>query len=262
MRFDILTLFPALFDGIFSESIVRRAIDAGLVEIQVHNIRDYATDKHRVTDDMPYGGGGGMVLKPEPVALALESLLGAETLARQHRSGLVEIPVLLMTPAGRRFDQGMARALERYERIAILCGRYEAVDERISELFVTHEISMGDFVLSGGEIPAMAVVEAVTRLIPGVLGDMRALIDDSFSESLLEYPQYTRPPEFRGVHVPEILLSGDHARIARWRREQSLCRTWERRPDLLARATLSPAERAYLSALMAQRFGSTLDLPE
>jgi len=167
-----------------------------------------------------------------------------------------------MSPAGRTFTQEMAHTYERYERVVLICGRYEGVDERVSLLAATEEVSIGDYVLSGGEIPAMVIIEAVTRLLPGVLGDMRAIVDDSHARGLLEYPQYTRPPEFRGVQVPEILLSGDHARIARWRREQSLCRTWERRPDLLARATLSPAERAYLSALMAQRFGSTLDLPE
>ncbi|MFO7698202.1 MAG: tRNA (guanosine(37)-N1)-methyltransferase TrmD [Anaerolineae bacterium] len=262
MRFDIFTLFPAVFEGIFQESIVRRAIDSGLVEIHLHNIRDYAPGKHQVTDDEPYGGGGGMVIKPEPVAYALEDVLGADVLSGQRDRGQVEIPVLLMTPVGRPFDQNMARALERYGRIALICGRYEAVDERVSEMFVTHEVSMGDFILSGGEIPAMAVVEAVTRLVPGVLGDMRALVNDSFSASLLEYPQYTRPPEFREHSIPSVLFSGDHARVDRWRRNQSLKRTYERRPDLLSRAKLDRADRLYLGELQARRIGAALDSPD
>jgi tRNA (guanine37-N1)-methyltransferase len=262
MRFDILSLFPAMFDAIFGDSIVRRAIEAGRVEIHVHNIRDYAPGRHQVTDDVPYGGGGGMVIKPEPVAYALEDVLGAELLDQQHTSGEIRVPVLLMTPVGRPFEQGIARSLQRYERIAILCGRYEAVDERVTDLFVTHEVSLGDFILSGGEIPAMAVVEAVTRLVPGVLGDMRALVDDSFSSGLLEYPQYTRPPQFRELGIPEVLLSGDHARVDRWRREQSLKRTYERRPDLVERAGLSRADRIYLGTLQAQRIGAALDSPE
>ncbi|MHB1318749.1 MAG: tRNA (guanosine(37)-N1)-methyltransferase TrmD [Anaerolineae bacterium] len=262
MLFDIFTLFPAVFDGIFQESIVRRAIEAGLVEVRLHNIRDYAPGKHQATDDVPYGGGGGMVIKPEPVAYALEDVLGAELLASQRGRRHVEIPVLLMTPVGRRFDQEMARTLERHGRVALLCGRYEAVDERVSDLFVTHEVSLGDFVLSGGEIPAMAVVEAVTRLVPGVLGDMRAPVNDSFSGSLLEYPQYTRPPEFRGLGVPDVLLSGDHARVDRWRRNESLRRTLERRPDLLSQANLDRADRLYLGELHARRIGDALDLPD
>ena len=262
MRFDIFTLFPGLFEGIFQESIVRRAIEAGLVEIRVHNIRDYAPGKHQVTDDMPYGGGGGMVLKPEPLTYALEAVLGAEMLAEQKVSGIIRVPVLLMTPIGRRFDQAMAASLERHGHIALVCGRYEAVDERVSDMFITDEISLGDFVLSGGEIPAMAIVEAVTRLVPGVLGDMRALVEDSFSAGLLEYPQYTRPPDFRGHAVPDVLLSGDHARINLWRRQQSLKRTLERRPDLLCKADLSKEDRAYLGRLLGRRIGAALDSPD
>lgn len=247
MRFDILTLFPGLFSGVFEESIVRRAIDAGLVSVHLHNIRDYAPGKHRVTDDTPYGGGGGMVMKVEPIAYALEALLGAELLARQKQTEVVETPVVLLTPAGQVFDQRMARAMERYERLVLICGRYEGVDERVALLFATQQVSLGDFVLSGGEIAAMAIVEAVTRLVPGVLGDMRAIVEDSHSADLIEYPHYTRPAAFRGARVPEILLSGDHARVAEWRREQSLRRTWERRPDLLARARLSAREEALLA---------------
>lgn len=249
MRFDILTLFPGLFDSIFQESIVSRAIEAGLIEIQVHNIRDYAPGKHRVTDDAPYGGGGGMVMKVEPIAYALEAIVDPELLARQKASGITEVPVIVLTPAGRRFDQVQARALERQGRIVLICGRYEAIDQRVVDLFATDEVSLGDFVLSGGEIPAMAIVEAVTRLVPGVLGDMRAIVEDSFSQGLLEGPHYTRPPEFRGLGVPEVLLSGDHARVARWRRHQALLRTLGRRPDLLADAKLSRHDREFLTRL-------------
>jgi tRNA (guanine37-N1)-methyltransferase len=252
MRFDILTLFPGLFDGVFSESIVRRAIDAGQVSVNLHNIRDYATDKHRVTDDMPYGGGGGMVMKPEPIVYAVEDILGADLVRRQKETGQVEVPVILLTPAGRLFNQKMAREFERYGQLVMICGRYEGVDERVSELVVTDEISIGDYVLSGGEIPAMVIVEAVTRLVPGVLGDMRAMIEDSHAHGLLEYPHYTRPAEFRGLRVPDILVSGHHAQVERWRREQALRRTLERRPDLLENADLSPADRRFLASLKGE----------
>jgi tRNA (guanine37-N1)-methyltransferase len=249
MRFDILTLFPDLFQGVFGESIVKRAIEAQLVSIGIHNIRDYATDKHHVTDDTPYGGGGGMVMKVEPIMAALEDVLDADTIARQKAGGAIKAPVVLLTPAGRLFTQEIAREYERYGHIVMICGRYEGVDERVSQLAVTDEISMGDYVLSGGEIPAMAVVEAVTRLVPGVLGDMRAMIEDSHASGLLEYPHYTRPAEYRGLTVPEMLVSGDHARVARWRRDQALRRTLERRPDMLRRASLSAQDRRYLASL-------------
>jgi len=233
MRFDILTLFPGLFDSVFRESIVKRAIESGLVSIAIHNIRDYAPGKHHVTDDAPYGGGGGMVMKVEPIVLALEDILGAEMLARQKATGVIQVPVILLTPAGRLFTQRIAHEYERFGRIVMICGRYEGVDERVSELVVTDEVSIGDYVLSGGEIPSMVIVEAVTRLVPGALGDMRALVEDSHAKGLLEHPQYTRPAEYRGKLVPEVLLSGDHAKVAQWRREQSLRRTRERRSDLL-----------------------------
>lgn len=249
MRFDILTLFPGMFEGVFAESIVRRAIDAGHVTVRVHNIRDHATDKHHVTDDVPYGGGGGMVMKPEPIVRAVEDLLGPDLVRHQVETGPVEVPVVLLTPAGRRFTQGLARELERFERIVLICGRYEGVDQRVSDLVVTDEVSIGDYVLSGGEIAAMVVVEAVTRLLPGVLGDMRALVEDSYAHGLLEHPHYTRPAEYRGLTVPEVLLSGHHAKVARWRREQALRRTLLRRPDLLERADLSDADRKFLDRL-------------
>lgn len=233
MRFDILTLFPELFEGVFGQSIVKRALDAGQVTIALHNIRDWALDKHHITDDMPYGGGGGMVMKVEPIVLAVEALIGADLAAEQKRTGLVQVPVVLLTPAGRLFSQAVAHEYEQAGHVVLICGRYEGVDERVSELVVTDQLSIGDYVLSGGEIPAMVVVEAVTRLVPGVLGDMRAIVQDSHSAGLLEHPHYTRPAEFRGLGVPEALLSGNHARVAAWRKEQSLLRTRERRPELL-----------------------------
>ena len=243
MRFDILSLFPPMFDSVFRESIVRRAQEEGLVNIVVHNIRDYALDKHHVTDDAPYGGGGGMIMKAEPIILALEHVLGAELLARQKETGEVTVPVVLLTPAGRPFTQHIAREYERQGHIVLVCGRYEGVDERVIQLAITDEVSIGDYVLSGGEIPAMVIVEAVTRMVPGVLGDMCAMVDDSHARGLLEYPHYTRPAEYRSWMVPQVLLSGDHAQIARWRREQAILRTLKRRPELLDRADLSAEER-------------------
>jgi tRNA (guanine37-N1)-methyltransferase len=240
MHFDILTLFPGLFSGVFEESILRRAREAGLVSIQVHNIRDYATGRHRITDDTPYGGGGGMIMKPEPLFAAVEALLGEE----QGR-----VPVILLTPKGRLFSHTVARELSRQRRLLLICGRYEGVDERVHQHLATDEISIGDYVLSGGEIPAMVLVDAVTRLIPGTLGETSAPFEDSHAEGLLEYPHYTRPPVFRGYAVPEVLLSGNHAEITRWRRQQALRRTWERRPDLLQNARITAEDRAYLRQL-------------
>ncbi|NLG49842.1 MAG: tRNA (guanosine(37)-N1)-methyltransferase TrmD [Chloroflexi bacterium] len=251
MRFDILTLFPGLFAGVFAESIVRRAIDAGQVSVNLHNIRDYATDKHHVTDDTPYGGGG-MVMKPDPIVYAVEDVLGADLVRRQKETVNVEVPVILLTPAGRLFTQAMAHEFEHYGHILMICGRYEGIDERVNELVVTHEISIGDYVLSGGEIPAMVIVEAVTRLVPGVLGDMRAMVEDSHAHGLLEYPHYTRPAEFRGLRVPDILVSGHHAQVERRRREQALRRTLERRPDMLENAQLSPADLRFLASLKGE----------
>jgi tRNA (guanine37-N1)-methyltransferase len=243
MHFDILTLFPGLFAGAFQESIIKRARDAGLVTIDLHNIRDYATGRHKVTDDTPYGGGGGMIMKPEPIFAAVEAVLG---------EGTGTVPIILLTPKGRPFGQETARKLSRLPRLLLICGRYEGVDERVHQHLVTDEISIGDYVLSGGEIPAMVVVDAVTRLIPGVLGDPSATFEDSHAEGLLEYPHYTRPPVFRDYAVPDVLLSGHHAEITRWRREQALHRTWERRPDLLRLARLTEEDRAYLRQLEAE----------
>ena len=248
MHFDILTLFPGIFAGVFQESILQRAQEMGALSIVLHNIRDYATDKHHVTDDIPYGGGGGMVMKPEPIFRAVESVLGLEP------GQPAAVPVILLTPQGRPFTQKVAHELAQYERIVLICGRYEGVDERVREHLATDEISIGDYVLTGGEIPAMVMVDSVARLLPGVLGDPGALLEDSHVSGLLEYPHYTRPVEFRGWRVPEVLLSGHHARIARWRREQSFQRTWERRPDLLARAELSGVDREFLRRLEGELY--------
>ncbi len=239
MRFDIFTLFPEMFAGVFDESILKRARKAGLLEIGLHDIRDYAEGKHRVTDDYPYAGGGGMIMKPEPIFAAVEAVLGAPP----------QIPVILLSPQGRVFNQRIAYELAQHPHLALICGHYEGVDERVREHLATDELSIGDYVLTGGEIPAMIIVDAVTRLIPGVLGDPAAAVKDSHASGLLEEPQYTRPAEFRGWRVPEILLSGNHAQIAAWRRHEALRRTLERRPDLLAKADLSEQDRAYLRSL-------------
>jgi tRNA (guanine37-N1)-methyltransferase len=223
MRFDVFTLFPEMFSAYLDESILKRAQEAGIVQIGLHNIRDYTTDKHHTTDDTPFGGGGGMVMKPEPIFQAVESVLGAPPAC----------PVILLTPQGRRFTQKVAEELAEQEHLALLSGRYEGVDERVRQHLVTDEISLGDFVLTGGELPAMAVIDAVSRLLPGVLGDPDAPQKDSHASGLLEYPHYTRPPVFRGWEVPEVLRSGNHAEIEKWRQAQAKQRTRERRPDML-----------------------------
>ena len=221
MKIDVLTLFPGMFAGPLDESIVGRARETGRLDLRIHNLRDYTHDRHRTVDDRPFGGGPGMVLKPEPLFEAVEALSGPET------------RVILLTPAGRRFDQAVARELAQLPHLLLLCGSYEGVDERVQDALVDDELSIGDYVLTNGALPAMVVIDAVTRLLSGVLGDDASSLDESFSHGLLEYPQYTRPAEFRGVAVPEVLLSGNHAEIARWRAEQSRQRTAGRRPDLL-----------------------------
>ena len=236
MQFEVFTLLPEVFPPYLESSILQRARQNGLIDVRLHNIRDWARDKHHTTDDTPYGGGGGMVMKPEPLFEAVESILGP----------LSGSPVILLSPQGRVFSQAIARALSAHERIALICGRYEGVDERIRQRLVTDEISIGDYVLTGGELPALILIDAVTRLLPGALGDPTGAEDDSHAGGLLEYPHYTRPPEFRGERVPDILLSGDHAKIEKWRREQSLLRTLERRPDLLEKADLSEKERKFI----------------
>ncbi len=243
MRFDVFTLFPEVFMPYIDASIIARARARGLVDIALHNIRDWTTDRHHVVDDEPYGGGGGMVMKPEPIFAAVEGVLGSPPAC----------PVILLTPQGRPFTQSVARELAQQPHLALLCGRYEGVDERVREHLVTDEISIGDYVLTGGELAALVVMDAVTRLLPGVLGDPDAPAKDSHAHGLLEHPHYTRPPVFRGWEVPEVLRSGDHARIARWRREQSLRRTWERRPDLLAHADLTDEERTLLARWEEER---------
>jgi tRNA (guanine37-N1)-methyltransferase len=262
MRFDVFTLFPGIFESPLKESMLKRAIESGLLEVQLHNIRDYAEGRHQVTDDYPYGGGGGMVMKPEPMFSAVESVLGVESGSWKLEVGegsanaisnlhppVSNIPIVLLTPQGRLFNQQIASELAQYNRVALICGRYEGFDERIREHLATDEISIGDYVLTGGELAALVVVDAVIRLKPGVLGDPTGASDDSHASGLLEYPHYTRPPEFRGWHVPEILLSGDHAKVDRWRREQALLRTRRRRPDLLEQAELSELDRAFLRRL-------------
>lgn len=241
MRFDVFSLFPEVFTPYLETSILQRARQRGLVEVALHNIRDWATDRHHITDDMPYGGGGGMVMKPEPIFHAVEAVLGAPPVC----------PLILLTPQGRTFTHKVAEELVGYEHLALLCGRYEGVDERVRQYLVSDEISTGDYVLSGGELPALIVIDALTRLIPGALGDPDGAWEDSHASGLLEYPHYTRPPEFRGWRVPDILLSGDHGRIARWRREQALLRTFQRRPDLLENASLSETDRKFVAGLSA-----------
>ena len=244
LRFDIITIFPDFFGALFDYGIVRRARAAGLVEIVAHDLRGWTTGKHRVVDDRPFGGGDGMVLKPEPLFAAVESLTGA-CRARELRG--TRKRVVLLSPQGRVFAQEVARELAGAEQVVLICGRYEGVDERVAERLVTDEISVGDYVLSGGEPAAVVVVDAVVRLLPGALGSETSSVNESFSEGLLDCPHYTRPPEFRGMRVPEVLLGGNHAEIARWRRREALRKTKRNRPDLLTRAELSAEDRAWLA---------------
>ena len=246
MRIDIVTLFPAMLEAPLAESILGRARARGLVDIRVHDLRDHAAGRHRVTDEPPFGGGGGMILKPEPLAAAIDAVRAA---------GPAEAParVILLGPAGRRFSQAVARELAHRTHLVLVCGRYEGVDERVSEQLVDEELSIGDYVLTGGEPAALVVADAVTRLLPGVLGDEDAPARDSFARGLLEHPQYTRPDVFRGASVPDVLRSGDHGRIARWRALMSLWRTWQRRPDLLETADLTPEEQKWTDAFRQGR---------
>lgn len=234
-----------MFDSPFSVGVFKRATDAGLLSVKVHNIRDYTHDRHHIVDDYPYGGGAGMVMKPGPVFEAVEAV-------KSHLSPAEDaerVPVILLTPQGSLFNHEVARRLSQESRLMLICGHYEGVDERIAEHLATMRISIGDYVLTGGELPAMVVADAVVRLVPGVLGSPESTVEDSHSAGLLEYPQYTRPADFRGWAVPEVLLSGNHAAIRKWRREQSLRRTWERRPELLARANLEPEELEFVRQL-------------
>ncbi|UCD08381.1 MAG: tRNA (guanosine(37)-N1)-methyltransferase TrmD [Dehalococcoidales bacterium] len=239
MRIDILTLFPEMFESILDTAIFKRAGERDIVNVVVRNIRDYTHDKHRTVDDYPYGGGAGMVLKPEPIFEAVQDILD-ETYS--YHNNMEEAKVILLTPQGRKFSQEIAAELSKHSHLIFICGHYEGVDERVRKYLVNDEISIGDYVLSGGETAAMVVADAVVRLVPDVLGSEESQIEESYNSGLLEYPQYTRPPEYRGWKVPEILLSGNHGEIARWRREQAISRTALRRPDLLSHAELTPEE--------------------
>ena len=267
IHFDIFTLFPAMFAGVLGESIIKRAQDKALISVALHNIRDYTTDRHHVCDDTPYGGGGGMIMKPEPIFRAVETVVqrpaGWTLPATDANANLPEweansaaalpsaVPIILLTPQGRTFTQRVAAELSTFPRLALICGRYEGIDERVHNQLVTDEISIGDFVISGGELAAMIIVDAVTRLLPSALGFELGAHQDSHSpglDGLLEGPQYTRPPSFRGESIPAILTSGHHANVERWRREQALLRTLARRPELLDAVTLTLAERKLLAA--------------
>ncbi|HQQ78539.1 MAG TPA: tRNA (guanosine(37)-N1)-methyltransferase TrmD [Thermoanaerobaculia bacterium] len=245
MRFDIVTLFPGFFASPFDESLVGRAVEAGLLDLRVVDLRDFSDDAHRKVDDEPYGGGPGMVLTAPPVFAAVEALRAEAGAPAPH--------VVFLSPQGRRFDAALAKELAARPRVALVCGRYEGIDERTRDAgLFDEEISLGDFVLSGGEVAALAVVEAVSRYVPGVVGDAGSVRADSFEDGLLDHPHYSRPREFRGLAVPDVLFSGHHERIRRWRREQQLEATWRRRPDLLEKAPLSAEERAYLERLAAR----------
>lgn len=243
MRIDIITLFPEMFKGPFDYSIIKRARDEGKVSLNLINLRDFSHDKHRQVDDYPYGGGKGMVIKPEPVFRGVESLI-------EKRE---ETRVLLLCPQGQLFNQEKAKELAREKHLIMICGHYEGVDERVRENLVDEDISIGDYVLTGGEIPAMVVIDGVVRLIPGVLSSAESVEEESYYEGLLEYPQYTRPEEFRGLKVPQVLLSGDHARIKKWRRRQALVRTFEKRPHLLNKISLREEDKRILEDLASPR---------
>jgi tRNA (guanine37-N1)-methyltransferase len=245
MRIDIFTIFPEMFASPLNSGILKRATDHGLLNVNLHNIRDYAHDKHHSVDDYPYGGGAGMVFRPEPVFEAVETILAR---VRQEDPD-ADVPVVLLTPQGRPFSQDIAFELSMRKHLMLICGHYEGVDERIAEHLATDAISIGDYVLSGGEVPAMVVADAVARLIPGALGSPQSPMDESHSTGLLEYPQFTRPPAFRGWEVPEVLLSGNHAEISKWRRRQAIAKTFRRRPDMLDKMDLSSREQDYLRQL-------------
>jgi tRNA (guanine37-N1)-methyltransferase len=232
MRFDVITIFPEIFRGVFEFGIIRRAVEAKLIEINIHDLRDFTSDRHRMVDDRPFGGGAGMVMKPEPLFRAIEAMT----------HGTPEMPVVLLSPQGRLFTQQVAAELSKEEGVLLICGRYEGVDERVVEHVVTDEISIGDYVLSGGEIPAMVVLDAVTRLLPGALGCEQSAEQDSFSSGLLDYPHYTRPAEYRGLRVPDVLLSGHHAQVEKWRQKKAFQKTLRCRPDLIEAQQKEKAE--------------------
>jgi tRNA (guanine37-N1)-methyltransferase len=243
-RFDVVTIFPRMLQAPLEDGIVHRAIEAGLVSIHVHDLRSFTDDRHRSVDDQPFGGGPGMVMKAEPFLRAVESLTAGAREKEARRPA-----ILLLSPRGKRFDQPMAERLSRLEHVVLLCGRYEGIDERVREVLGAEEVSLGDFVLTGGEVAALAVIEAAVRLIPGALGDEGSAEADSFSDGVLDFPHYTRPSDVRGHRVPDVLISGDHGRIRRWRRKEALRATLERRPDLLSVAPLSTEDRVLLREL-------------
>jgi tRNA (guanine37-N1)-methyltransferase len=253
MQFEVFTLLPEVFPSYLETSIIKRARERGLINVRVHNIRDYTHDKHHMTDDTPYGGGGGMVMKPDPIFEAIETVLGinADPVSTPPEAD-PNIPIILLTPQGRVFNQSIAEELSKHPHIALLCGRYEGIDERIREHLVTDEISIGDYVLTGGELPALILIDAISRFLPDVLGDPTGAQDDSHAMGLLEYPHYTRPPEFRGWKIPEVLLSGAHAKIDKWRREQALLRTLKKRPDMIEKAELTKEDKKFLEKLKVE----------
>ncbi|HVG56299.1 MAG TPA: tRNA (guanosine(37)-N1)-methyltransferase TrmD [Vicinamibacterales bacterium] len=244
MKFDVVTIFPRMVAAGLAEGVVSRGIARGLIDVAVHDLRDHTADRHRTVDDVPYGGGPGMVMKPEPLARAVEEI--------RARRGQPDA-VVVLTPQGRPFKQSEAVRMSGLSHIVLLCGRYEGIDERVRELVATDELSIGDYVLSGGELPALVVIDAISRLVPGVVGDEQSVEQDSFSDGVLDHPHYTRPAEFGGVKVPDVLLSGHHAEVRRWRRKTALARTLERRPDLLDEATLDDEDRELLKEIREKK---------
>jgi tRNA (guanine37-N1)-methyltransferase len=245
MRFDLLTIFPEFFAGPFDHGIIQRARNQGVVEIVVHDLRSFTTDRHHIVDDRPFGGGDGMVLKPEPIFRAIRTLTEGAT---SHEQGSKRTAVVLLSPQGRLFNQAEAERFARdCDRIILICGRYEGVDERVAEHLATEELSIGDYILTGGEVPAMVVVDAVTRLLPGALGSETSAVHDSFSDGILDCPHYTRPADFEGLSVPDVLLSGHHAEVARWRRKAALLKTLKTRPELLESVALTDEESRWLN---------------
>jgi len=244
MRFDIITIFPEMFGSVFSKGVIKKALDKGLIEVHVHNLRDFTFDKHKQVDDRPFGGGQGMVLKSESIFAAVEKIKRSE-----------KTPVYLLSPQGRKFDFRLAEELAQHPQVILICGRYEGVDERVIQYLVTGEISIGDYILTGGEPAAIVVVDGISRFIPQVVGNVESVKNDSFYEGLLEFPQYTRPRNFRGMEVPEVLFSGDHSKIESWRRKKSLEKTWLQRPDLLESRKLSAEEKKILEQIPTEKRG-------
>lgn len=247
MKFDIVSLFPEMFSGPFGHSILKRGQESGVIKISVTNPRNFAFDKHRIVDDYPFGGGSGMVMKPEPIFRAVESIVDSTRFENRR--------IILMCPGGYKLDQKKVKELSTYDQLILICGHYEGIDERVRLHLVDEAISIGDYVLTGGELPAMVLVDAISRMLPGVLGSEASAPADSFYDGLLEYPQYTRPRTFSGMDVPEILLSGNHAKIDQWRRQQSLKNTWLRRPDLLSTKEFNKEDKKLLSEIMFEKNG-------